>query len=427
MADEEQPTNPPHLRAFTPRPLPERVAGDLSSEEHRRLVRAGLDYPSMRQAMEQANREWLDEQEPPTTNGYDATVNAVNMADVEQRPVDWLWFPWMAYGKLAVLDGDPSLGKSTLALTFAACVSTGLRFPNEEASLIARPPAHVVVLSAEDGAGDTIKPRLIEAKADLHNVSLVQSIQVKVDEETTTTRMPHLPEDIGALAALVRKLQARLVIVDVLAAYTGGRGMNSHADADIRTILAPLSAMAEETHSVVLALRHLNKTSSESNAMYRGGGSIAIVGAARHAFVVAQHPEDDQRRVFACVKNNLAPRPPAFAYSIERGETYDTARVVFHNGPVNVTLEQMMRGKKEDRQYANAPTKKSIAAEFIADLLQDGPRPATELVALGELLDPPIDKSTLYRARKEVGVFSITEATEDGSHRNLWSLPTDED
>lgn len=430
MADERQ----PHLRPFRPAPLPPMEHGAMASEEHHRLQREGIDPPP-EHFVDDAPPPYEDTPDVATYNNgnrarkrkhededEEALLRTVNMGEVAMRPVEWLWHPWMAYGKLAVLDGDPSLGKSTLALTFAACVSNGLRFPNEDAPIQAREPQHVVVLSAEDGAGDTIKPRLIEAGARLENITLVQSVGYDEDRQ----RMVHLPEDVPLLRELVGDLHAGLVVMDVLAAYTGGRGMNSHADADIRTVLAPLSQMADDTRAAVLALRHLNKTSSETNAMYRGGGSIAIVGAARHAFVVAQHPEDEDKRIMACVKNNLAKKPEPFAYSIVRGEKHDVARAVFHSEPVDVSLDQMMRGKKEQRQYAQAPTKKAAAMDLVATMLEDGPLPATDIQATGKELFG-LTPRTMQRAAEELGIVPYREELDNGTHRWMWHLPGEDE
>lgn len=397
MDDEKQ----PHIRPFRSKPLPPPEHGAMASEEHRRLVREGKDEPPMRALMNEANAEAVVRADIGYTLASEATMTNV----------DWLWFPWLAYGKLSVLDGDPSLGKSTMALTLAANVSTGFRFPMEDAPIEAREPANVVLLSAEDSAGDTITPRLYEAGAKLARVAIAHDV---------AGRFIHLPEDINALRRLIVHQHARFVVIDVLAAYIGGRGMNSHADADVRTVLAQLSSMAEDTNASIVALRHLNKTSSEHNAMYRGGGSIAIIGAARTAFVVAKHPRDDARRVLACVKNNLAPMPEPIMYSVVRGDKWNTARIQWHQEPCNVSLLELMRGPVKDMPGPE-PTARDNATVFILAFLEDGPKLATDMQAMAELQD--ISQATLYRAARQLGVKRTTERTDDGTTRKWWSLP----
>jgi AAA domain len=435
MTDEKQ----PHIRPFQrTKPLPPPERGALSSDEHRRQLREQSGLVPIAELMKEANDEaWEqrlvedraaldaqrrvqeafyqdDEQPPPPRITTPGTVEHVNAANVTTTNVDWLWYPWLAYGKLSMLDGDPSLGKSTLALSFAALVTNGFRFPMESKPIQAREPANVVLLSAEDSAGDTIVPRLYEAGAAAHRVDILQGIR-----NNGQRQFIHLPEDVDALTDFILEHEARFVAVDVLAAYIGGRGMNSHADADIRTVLARLSGMAEDTNACILATRHLNKTSSEHNAMYRGGGSIAIIGAARTAFVVAKHPRDDTRRVLACVKNNLAPMPEPIGYSVTRGDTYDTARIQWHQEPCNVTLAELLRPPVQDKPGPE-PTARDTAADFLAAFLEDGEQLASNIESLAELQD--ISRATLYRAKKTLGVKSRTEITDEGK-RVWWSLP----
>lgn len=331
----------------------------------------------------------------------------IDMNAITIRPVEWLWPTWLARGKLAMLDGDPSLGKSTLALTLAARVSTGTPFPDEHPD-VRREPANVILLSAEDGADDTIKPRLIEAGADLTRVELFTSVE---DKEERCERPVHMPAHVEQLETRIRETNTSFVVVDVLSAYIGGRGMNSFADADVRTVLMPLTDMASRTNASVLALRHLNK-SGGTNAMYRGGGSIAFIGAARHAYVVGVHPEDETKRVLACVKNNLAPMPTPVAYSVVGGDTYDTARIRWHGVVENVTLEQLM-GARDGAPQASVLDEAVI---WLRNILANGPVPKTEIDALAELDD--IREHTLRRAQEQLGIVP-----KQRERRSWWQLP----
>jgi RecA-family ATPase len=233
-----------------------------------------------------------------------ATV--VCLADVRPERVEWLWASRIPLGKVTVLDGDPGLGKSTITLDLGARVSTGRPMPGETAAL---PPAGVVLLSAEDGLADTIRPRLDAAGADVSRIVALTAVSGEDGD-----RLPTLPQDLDRLEDTIQEHDAALVVVDVLMAYLSG-DVNAHRDQDVRSVLARLAAMADRTRAAVIVLRHLNKATG-GPAIYRGGGSIGISGAARSALVVGRDPDDESRLVLAVVKSNLAATAPSLAYRI---------------------------------------------------------------------------------------------------------------
>lgn len=241
-----------------------------------------------------------------------ARYRSTRLADVVAERVEWLWPGRMPRGKLVVLDGDPSVGKSTLALDLAARITTGHPMPGEDLAMV--PPSAVVLMAAEDGLADTIRPRLDAAGADCTRVHHLDAVPTVDDEGTVRERPPVIPGDVEAIEALVVATGAVLVIVDVLMAYLSGRS-DSHRDQDVRGALAPLVAVAERTGATIVVLRHLTKSPGGA-AIYRGGGSIGIVGAARSALLAAVDPDDDTgtRRVLAAIKCNLGPLSAAMGY-----------------------------------------------------------------------------------------------------------------
>jgi hypothetical protein len=204
----------------------------------------------------------------------------ISLADVEPQRVEWLWKGRIPLGKLTVIDGDPGTGKSAMVNDIVARISAGRAMPDNS-------PAEVggaVLLNAEDGLSDTVRPRLEAAGADLQRVLALATTPDKDGIE----RLLSLPEDIPVLRRGVEQVGARLVVVDPLMAFLSG-SVDSHRDQDVRRALAPLARLAEETGAAVVAVRHLTKTEG-SNPLYRGGGSIGIVGAARSALLVAKAP-----------------------------------------------------------------------------------------------------------------------------------------
>lgn len=252
------------------------------------------------------------------------SVSVVRLSDVEPERVSWLWPGRIPAGKLVTLDGDPSLGKSTLALTFAAHITTGKPWPDGS------PCEHtgaVVLLSAEDGLADTVRPRLDVAGADVERVHAIEGI-AHVDPDTGARYLaPATLGNVDDLTQVITDVGARLLIVDVLMSYLPS-GTDSHKDQDIRRVLSRLSAMAEATGCTVLALRHLNKAKGV-DPLYRGGGSIGIVGAARAGMLVAADPDADtgQARVLASTKSNLGPAPGSLRYQLVDADHLGAARV----------------------------------------------------------------------------------------------------
>ncbi len=244
-------------------------------------------------------------------------LSTIRLSDVQPERVSWLWPGRIPAGKLVTLDGDPSLGKSTLSLAFAAIITTGGTWPDNSPCNY---PGDVILLSAEDGLADTVRPRLDAAGADVTRVHAVQGVTLP----DGTLRPPTLA-DVDDLHRLVTETGARLLVVDVLMAYLPS-GTDSHKDQDIRRVLSRLSSLADTTGCTVLLLRHLNKAKG-GDPMYRGGGSIGIVGAVRAGMHVAKDPDDEDLRVLACTKSNLGPEPEALTYKLTDADVHGVARV----------------------------------------------------------------------------------------------------
>ncbi len=214
----------------------------------------------------------------------------VTLDSVRPEHISWLWPGRLPAGKLVVLDGDPGAGKSTLTLDFAARVSTGSPWPDRTPC----PAGDVLLLSAEDGLADTIRPRLDAAGADPSRVHALTEVITAGDDGELRSRPPVIPGDLHLAEQVITEHGVRLAVIDVLMAYLSGE-VNAHKDQDVRRALHQMSGLAERTGCCILVIRHLNK-SGGPNALYRGGGSIGIVGAARAAFIAVADPEDDTGR-----------------------------------------------------------------------------------------------------------------------------------
>ena len=319
---------------------------------------------------------------------------------VVARPVSWLWPECLPQGKLLILDGDPDLGKSLLALDLCARLSTGRPFPD------GRPgpgPANAVVLSAEDNAADTIMPRLVQLGADTKRVVVWQRER---DDEDWPWRFP---SQIDRLDDALRQADARLAVIDPVMAFLDDRVLSA-SDQSVRRALAPLIHLAEKHRCSLLMHRHLNKQVG-GRALYRGLGSIAFVAACRVALLVGRDPLAPDRCVLAQVRNSLAPLQPSLAYQVTAAE--GGVPVVEWLGPSPVTADELLAGARRDhgaRDWATA---------FLEQFLAAGPRTADDIWQAAQKTG--LSARTLQRAKKGLGI-RCRRVHRDGRPVSYWLL-----
>ena len=320
--------------------------------------------------------------------------------DVAENPIRWLWPGRLALGKLAVIEGDPGLGKSLVTFDLCARLSRGLPLPD---GAVLPEACSSLVLNAEDG-GDTVRSRLVGLGADLGRVYLMEG------------EAPHLPSEVGVLEAALERAGARLLVLDPLLAFLDAK-VSSGNDQSVRRALAPLARLAARRSCAVLLVRHLNKQGGKQ-AVYRGGGAIGLVGVCRSAWVVGRDPMDAGRCVLAQVKNNLAGQQPSLAYEVG-GEPPESPRLRWL-GPSRWSADEVVGGLTRGWQRAQARA-------FLQALLRDGPRLARDVWV--EAQKRGLSERTMKRAKKELGVRS-EKGLLNGAQRDYWiqagqELPTE--
>lgn len=330
------------------------------------------------------------------------------LRDVKAEPVPWLWKGWLPEGTLSILDGDPGLGKSTLTLDLAARVSRGWEMPPGSGLDMERDPAGVLLLGAEDSLKHTVRPRLDAAGADSDFVTSLEGF--RIGEEIHD---PVLPWDLDRLADWITQNAVRLVIVDPLMAFLGSE-YDAHKDSDIRRCMRPLRDFAERHGVTVLLLRHLNKLNGGA-ALYRGGGSIGITGAARASLIVGRDPNEPRRHVLAMNKINLAATPRSLAFFIEPQD--DVSRVAWE-GLCDLTKEDILWHAQGGPKPKTEASKLEEAKDFLTQLLCNAPVAVLEIQENAKALQ--ISWKTVQRARAELSI----KAFKDGS-RWFWEFSED--
>jgi hypothetical protein len=358
------------------------------------------------------------------TNGTNGRFpGLVTLDEVGVERVRWLWPGRLPVGKLVVVDGDPSTGKTTMVFDLGARL-TRAGLPSWECWPDGSAPDDgitwrgVLVLSAEDGVADTIAPRFAAAGADLGRVHVLKEVPVLTDDGARMAP-PSLPRDIPTIKKLIDQNYIGLVVVDVFMAFLSGK-VDSHRDQDVRGVLHQLAKLAEDTGTVIVLIRHLNKAGG-SNALYRGGGSIGIVGAARSAFLVARDPDDTDRRILACTKSNLGREPMSLAYRLVDDPDHGCARVEWEDGPVEHTAASLLRAPES---YEDASESGDAAAWLRDHLEARGGSDDRKSIIRAARAEGWSDK-VLRRAREKAGVVADRRGFAGrGASQGVWYLPS---
>ena len=349
---------------------------------------------------------------PSFSSGGERKRKAIiaRLSDIQPEEVQWLWPGRVALGKLTLISGDPGLGKSLLTTTIAAAVSKGYQWPVDGGEA---PMGDVLLLSAEDEAADTIRPRLDAAQADCSRIYIIQSIEI-VDEEGKQVRsLFSLKKDIETLDSLLGELpDCKMVVIDPISAYLDST--DSHKNADVRALLAPLNDLAAKHKVSVVLVSHFNKAGG-ANAIYRTMGSLAFTAAVRAAYIVTKDPENPARKLFMPAKNNLAADMGGLAYSIVEAEKGSIV-IAWENEPVSMTADEALVPFEQDGER----TATDEAKNFLRDYLVGGPRKVSEVQK--EAKQAGISEKPLRCAREKLGVKSKKLDFAGGW---VWALPED--
>jgi RecA-family ATPase len=344
------------------------------------------------------------------------TPNRLPLSKVKRDRVHWLWPGRLPKGKLVILDGDPDVGKSTLSVDLGARLTTGTPLPD---GYVPDGPTSILHLQAEDGIADTVLPRLLAAGGDPERWIALQGMPDIDELGRLTYRMAELPTDCLDLGSVVERDGIGLVIIDPLVAFLAD-WVNSHKDQQIRRALAPLAQMAEATGVTVLAIRHLNK-SSDAPALYRGGGSIGILAAARLVLIAAHDPDNEGRRLLASLKSNVAPKAETLAYRIVPNELYDCGEISWQGTSKRSAAEILaMSAATSD---PDERTSVEAAVLFLIELVPYSPEEVDAKDVYSEAHQQGVHDRTLEKAKALLGIESRRVGGVAGKGHWVWSRP----
>lgn len=317
------------------------------------------------------------------------TVKIIRMSDVELTPVEWLWKPYLPFGKLSVLQGNPGEGKTYFAMHLAAACTNGKLLPNMERM----EPFNVIYQTAEDGLGDTVKPRLIEAGADLDRVLVIDDsdVQLTLSDER--------------IEKAIIENNARLVIIDPIQAYLGADVDMNRAN-EVRPIFMRLGQVAQRTGCAILLIGHLNKAAG-MQSLQRGLGSIDIAAAVRSVMFIGKLKHDPTMRILTHEKSSLAPPGASLAFSL--GDEGGFRWV----GEYDITADEMLSGIEPQRE-----TKTQQAKDMICALLAGGKQVLSEDIDKAAL-ERGIPGRTVRDAKRELG-DALKSKIVEGRKKVFW-------
>lgn len=313
-------------------------------------------------------------------------VKIIVMDTIDREEVKWLWKPYIPYGKITIVQGDPGEGKTTFVLKLASELSQGRCFNETEGD---RKPINIIYQTAEDGLADTVKPRLEDAGADCSKIMVID------DSEESLSMQDH------RLEWGIEQTGAKLLILDPIQAYLGER-VDMHRANETRDVTKRLASLAERTGCAVVLIGHMNKGSG-AKAAYRGMGSIDFFAIARSVLLVARVPDNPNIRAVAQIKNNLEQEGSTVAFQLEE-------KAFNWIGEYEITADELLSGYSSGSKSANGE-------KFLRDLLEKNDSyPANEIFMKGKRLG--ISKRTLENIKQELGIKSVRVGT--GWH---WKLP----
>lgn len=300
-------------------------------------------------------------------------LKLIKMSEVQAQEIEWLWYPFIPYGKLTIIQGDPGDGKTTLVLNIAAKLSKGIGI--DEAMQVTS-PMNIIYQTAEDGLADTVKPRLETAGAQCERIAVID------ESEKSLSMVDERLEE-----AIIRT-NARLLILDPIQAYLGG-GMDMNRANEARDMTKKLGLLAEKYKCAIVLIGHMNKASG-NKAAYRGMGSIDFFAVARSVLLVGRVEGKPNTRAVAQIKNNLAPFGHSKAFELEEGGFRWL-------GDYEITADEMLGG------FAPKVNKLEQAKQLLRELSEThSAMQSSEIFSLAE--EEGISKRTLENAKKELNI-----------------------
>lgn len=307
-------------------------------------------------------------------------------SEVKDKEIKWLWYPFIPYGKITLVQGDPGEGKSTFMLNLVALLTRGQNLP--DGTKIPH-PMNVIYQCMEDDAADTIKPRLMKAGADCSKVAYI------IDDTG------ELNLEDSRIETTIRETGAGMLILDPLQSFLV-QDTDMHSAGRMRAVLGKLGAIAAKYECAIVLIGHMNKSGNKN--LYRGLGSIDIAAIARSVIMVARDSEIPSKRYAFTIKSNLAPEGAAVGFSFTEAAGFKWI------SDIEINIEDTLI-----HSYT-VDNKKRTATDVLLQALKDGPMYSKDIMELIEV--EGVSKRTLYTVKKQLDIYSFKD-----EGKWFWALP----
>ncbi len=379
---------------FADEPLPDKHGKDVSDylETHGfdgllEIIRSLPDWKPL---------EHSENSEAPS----ESTLKVFCLSDVETEEIEWLWKPLIPVGEFTIVEGIEGLGKSWIGCALACAVADGKKLPFTDGAPLE--PSNVLMLSAEDSLSHTVKPRLLSMGANLERIFAIDEVFSFCDFK-----------DLIKFEGVIIEYKPKLVIIDPIFSYTGGRDLNQESAS--RPIARKLIEIAQKYGCAIIGVRHIGKTKGNGDARAAGLGSIAWRASARSVLLVGRDEETNEKAICQ-TKNNLAEESKiAVGFEIENGQFFWKAE------PSRLTKEMMLAQPKNDETKAE----QTEAVAFLREALKDGEKQSKDIDK--EAREAGITPYALRRARTILNVESFKKGGHFGGEKGWFMrLPSSE-
>jgi AAA domain len=338
---------------------------------------------------------------PDPTAAPARQADLVYLADIDHRPIEWLWQDRLAAGTLAMLSGDPGSGKTWVALAIAAALSQG-RVPATPGTKATREPCTILYASTHNGGPELIRPRFASLHGDPARLVLLRGVLDPASAQTASLSL----RDTPMLQDALERTQARLLIIDPLHSYLWS--IERHRASDVARSFDNLAQLAEKHRCCILLVRPLRKRA-------QGVASIELSAAVRTEFLAAGSPDAPHYPSLVQLKSNLGPLAPALGYSID--QTGASSPVFSWTGPSKLTPQDVLTDRPVG---AGLPSRKQ-AAEWLRQILCNG-RLSQGTVEAAAQRDG-VCMITVRRAKCDLGILSTKDSFSSAWY---WALPPDQ-
>jgi len=329
------------------------------------------------------------------------------ISDIKPKPINWLWEDYMAKGTITLITGEPELGKSQITLNMAAIVTTGGTWPDNRKKQCK--VGNVILISAEDSLEHTIRTRLEANSANMDKIYHLDGI----GDYNSGNNLFNLKSNLNELETMINEINGvSMIVIDPLSAFIAG--VDSYKNTDVRSMLAPLSKLAEKYDIAIVGVEHPPK-SSNGKAINQVGGSKAFIAAARSAYLVSKDPQDGKRSLFLRIKNNLTSHSVGISYRLEEVilETGKISKVVWGDETVKITADEVLAYHNQT-EFQHG---KESRTKWLQEELADGPMKVKDVME--EAQRQGIGKKQFRNLRKGMGIKSNKTSFKGGYEMSL--------